>query len=120
LFEAGNFDSATGTPAYTKIAKFSGDKVKLVKVAPTSCWVVLENDKIFFKGTSNSFHFPNNESSSSSFKEFELWDNPENKEDIIDMAVGNPFTLFLTQKRKLWVVGEAFLAVLDASSQKPA
>lgn len=92
----------------------------MVGVSPNSCWVVLNNGKIFYKGVSSNYHFPNNESSASSFKEFKLWENEENKEDIVDIAVGNTFTLFLTQKKKLWAVGEAFLGALDIQSTKPA
>lgn len=118
LFEAGDFHGNNSLGAYTKVSKLD-DKVRLCKVAPTSCWVVLNNNKIFYKGISTDYHFPNNESSSSAFKEFKLWENEEHKEDVIGLAVGNPFTLFLTQKRKLWAVGEAFLTTLDASSQRP-
>lgn len=118
MFEAGDFQGNGSISQYSKVKKFE-DKVKLFRSAGQSCWVVLQNNKIFFKGISSNYHFPNNESSSSAFKEFKIWENQDNAEPIVDLAVGNPFTLFLTEKNKIWAQGEQFLQVIDASSQKP-
>lgn len=118
LYEAGEL-GGNAISSYTKVGKLE-DKVRLYGVATTSCWIVLQNNKIYYKGASSDYHFPNNESSTGAFKEFKLWESEEHAEDVIGLAVGHPFTLFLTQSKKLWAVGESFLATLDAASQKPA
>jgi alpha-tubulin suppressor-like RCC1 family protein len=50
--------------------------------------------------------------------ELKLWgdNNPEN---ITGLAVGYGFTVILTEKNKLWAMGNNLLAALDMSSEKP-
>ena len=79
-----------------------------MKVSQNSCWLILQDNKIFFKGTSTEFHFPNDESSTN-FKFFKLWADTSDEEKIVDLAVGDGFTLFLTDKAKIWAVGDKLL-----------
>jgi len=87
-------------------------------VSGNSAWILFENNEVFYKGSSISFHFPNDESCGN-WKQFKLWEKKEDEEKIIDIAVGNGFTLFLTENQKLWAIGELFLEKIDNSSQNP-
>jgi hypothetical protein len=74
LFEVGNFDGGTSFDKYTKNKTFK-EPIKMVKVSPNCVWLVTDSNKIMYKGTSEDYQFPNNESQRSQFKEFKLSEN---------------------------------------------
>jgi hypothetical protein len=55
------------------------DKVRFVSLAPNSLMLVLEDNTIWYKGSSEGHHFPNDESKGS-LTQFKLWTDKEKEE----------------------------------------
>jgi len=93
------------------------EKVKKISVGSESVTVLLENNTIFQKGSSNSFHFKNNESKSV-FTKTEIWDK-ESQQNIVDVACGQDFSMVVTESGQVWAWGNEFLDIIDQSSETP-
>lgn len=102
---------------FTKVSSLKA-KVRLVAVAPQSAVVVLEDNTIWYKGTSVDYHFPNNESKGS-FAQLKLWADKAAEEKIVDIASGYGYTLAVTENGVLWAWGKRFLEALDLASKDP-
>jgi alpha-tubulin suppressor-like RCC1 family protein len=93
-------------------------KVRLAAVAPQSAVVVLEDNTIWYKGTSVDYHFPNNESKGS-FAQLKLWADQTAEEKIVDITSGYGYTLAVTENGALWAWGKRFLDAIDQTSKDP-
>jgi len=71
LFETGQLESCSNLSKFTKATSLKA-KVRLVAVASCSVFVVLEDNTMWYKGSSVDYHFPNNESKGS-FAQLKLW-----------------------------------------------
>lgn len=72
---------------------------------PRQKFVIAESGKVFFVGESTDFELPNN-STVAALKEFKLSSDEANAETIIDIACGNHYNLFVTNKGRLWASGK--------------
>jgi hypothetical protein len=73
LFESGYLDSAGRKTAFTKASLKA--PVRLIASSHYSATVVLEDNTIWYKGSSDYYHFPGNESKAT-FTQMKLWENP--------------------------------------------
>jgi hypothetical protein len=80
LFESGDLTESGSKECFTKNSTLK-EKVKLFGVGDSSCWVITESNKIFYKGASLDYHFPNDEECSN-FKELTKW-----TEDAADQVI---------------------------------
>jgi len=71
LFETGQLESCSSLTKFTKATGLKA-KVRLVALATSSAFVVLEDNTMWYKGSSVDYHFPNNESKGS-FAQLKLW-----------------------------------------------
>jgi hypothetical protein len=63
FFETGTMEGCSNIAMFTQF-KLKG-KVRLVSIASESCWLVLEDNTVWYKGTcTDNNHFPNNEAKS--------------------------------------------------------
>jgi hypothetical protein len=61
LYEAGEL-AGKRLENFTKCLDFpQGSKVAFLAAATETCWVVLADNSVYYKGTSKQFHFPENE-----------------------------------------------------------
>jgi len=70
-FEMGSMDAVTQINKLKKVSTFK-EKVRLVAISNASATVVLENNTIWYKGSSSGYHFPNDQSKSS-FTQLKIW-----------------------------------------------
>ena len=77
--------------------------------------VVKEDSTIWYKGQSEDYHFPNDESKGS-LTQFKLWKDKEKEEPIVDIASGWGFTLVVTKSGLVWAWGNKFLDALGQNS----
>lgn len=81
IFEVGNFNSNNNIETFTKNKNLT-EPVRLIDVSQSSCWAITEDNKVWYKGCSEDYNFPNNENSYSSFKELKPTDNWDMKEQL--------------------------------------
>lgn len=94
-------------------------KVRLVSIASESCWLVLEDNTVWYKGTcTDNNHFPNNEAKST-FTQFTIWKEKEMEQKIVNLASGQHYTLVVTDQGKLYGWGKRFLDNVNQSSADP-
>ena len=74
--------------------------------------VVSEDNTIYYKGKSHEYTYPNNENKSTFFK-WQIWDNPDDYENIVDIAVGQSFFTIVTESGNVWACGRQFLKHLS-------
>ena len=83
---------------------------------PRQKFVIAESGKTFFVGEPSEFELPNN-STVSAFKEFKLSNDEANTESILDVACGNRYNLFATNKGRVWASGKQFLKRVGMDSE---
>lgn len=124
LFETGGVESDHTQSSNTSLGKFHKNKtlkgkVRQVAVAQKSLVVLLEDNTVWYRGTSQEFHFPNNESKSA-YTKLTIWAEKDLEEKIVDMASGTGFTIFVTENGKVRACGQRFLTAIGQSSQEVA
>lgn len=67
-------------------------------------FVIAESGKVFYAGESTEFELPNN-STVNTLKEFKLSSDESFAENVIDIACGNRYNLYVTDKGKVWASG---------------
>lgn len=94
------------------------EKVRLVALSQETSHVVLEDNKVFYKGYSAEHHLPKNEDKTT-FTELKIWKDEKDSEKIVNLTSGYGYTLATTEKGNLWAWGELFLKAIDFKSQVP-
>lgn len=79
-------------------------------------WVVLEDNTLWYKGSSSSYCMPE-DSGKGTFTQHKIWADKENEEKIVDIAAGYMFAFFVTEKGKLYARGEDFLTCIKQPSK---
>jgi len=116
LYETGRLEGCSEVSKFQKMPL--KEKVRHVSLAPSSLILVLEDNAVWYKGSCEGHHFPNDESKGS-LTLFKLWNDKEKEEEIVDVASGHAFTLFVTKSGLVWATGNKFLDTIGQNSEAP-
>ena len=102
MFATGSIPSSEAYSSLTKIK--DNITAKLISVTNETVLIVSNENKVYYMGSSQNYHFPKDESKQS-LTNFSVWENPNDVEDIVDIASGHGFTAIVTANGKLWAWG---------------
>ena len=78
--------------------------------------MIAESGKVFYAGESTQFELPNNQVVTT-LKEFKLSNDESNTEQVVDVACGNRYNLYVTNKGRVWAAGKSFLRRVGMDSE---
>lgn len=81
-------------------------------------WIICEDDKVFYTGTSVDFALPDN-NTKNTLTAFKLSNDETFSEKIVHISAGNHYELFVTDKGKLYGMGNRLLKKLGLESETP-
>lgn len=111
LIESGSIGSYSG-PSVFKINSEFKKKIELISLSSRTMWVVLEDNTVWFKGTSNRHSLPD-DNSVSTFTPYNLWEGKAEDEikKIVAIAAHSYGVYFLTDDGKIFQRGEDIFKV---------
>lgn len=102
LIDCGSFGNYSGPSVFKPVSELK-KKVKHVTLSNYTMWVILEDDTIWFKGSSSRNSLPG-DNSVSSFTQYKLWEGKSEEEchKIIDIVASSSTIFFLSDDGKLF------------------